>query len=265
MTNLHFFLDRLAEVAVETAVPASDLIACTDLTSLNGEDTSQTILALCQKAATHQVAAVCVYPAFVRLCHEYLTDRQLETACQVATVVNFPSGTSPLNEVLRAIDQSLAHGASEIDVVVPYQQFLKDHDGTKIKTFVKACKQLCGTEIRLKTILESGVITDTNLLEQLSLAALEGGSDFLKTSTGKIPEGASLEAAAVMLGALKAFGDPARGFKASGGIRTYQQATIYWVLAQYLMGIDWLNSGHFRFGASSLLDDLLGATSEASY
>lgn len=251
MKDLDFFLAIAQDFAAKTPVDARLLIACLDLTALNSNDDDAVIHVLCDAAAAHQVAAVCVAPAFVSL-----AQAQLRKRCQVATVANFPSGNESLSHVLATIDASLQAGATEIDVVVPYQAFLSDGDSVAMKEFVKACKALCGPSITLKAILESGAIADPLVLERLALSVLEGGADFLKTSTGKVPQGASLEAAAVLLGAIKAVGDPMRGFKASGGVKTYEQAKSYWLLAGLIMGETWPAPACFRFGASTLLTDL---------
>lgn len=256
MSDVNFFLTALEAYVETTPVPAAELIACLDLTSLNSDDREETIHALCVDAQRYSVAAVCVNPEFVSLARQSLQPKPL-MPCQVATVANFPSGAEPRSHVLQAIERSLIEGATEIDVVVPYQRFLVDTDGPAVIAFVKACKALCGPKVKLKTILESGLVEDKNLLERLALCALEGGSDSLKTSTGKVAQGASLAAAVVMFGALKAFGDPARGFKAAGGVRTYDQAKAYWLLAKLVMGEHWPKPDCFRLGASVLLKDLV--------
>lgn len=252
MSSIDFFLKHWQDSIESVSLPPERLIACLDLTSLNADDDAATITQLCQLANTHEVAAVCVAPAFVSQAKHDLGT----TGCQLATVANFPSGALPLSVVLKDIEASVRQGATEIDVVVPYQQFLMDHHATAITRFVKACKAECGPSVRLKTILESGLIEDQAALERLALAALEGGADFLKTSTGKVGHGASLEAAAIMLGAIKAF-DDRRGFKASGGVKTYQQAKAYWLLATVILGELWPSAEGFRLGASSLLNELL--------
>lgn len=242
---------------MKATVQATQLITCLDLTALNATETDDRIKSLCVLAFEHQVAAVCVWPAFVATARANLSP---SANCQIATVINFPGGTDSLDRVLAAIEQSLLQGATEIDVVVPYQRFLIDNNAKLIREFVQACKEVCGPEVKLKTIVESGLVTHQRCLECLCLAALEGGADFLKTSTGKVTLGATLEAAVVLLGALKVFGDPQRGFKAAGGVKTALQAKSYWLLAQLIMGEAWPNPQRFRLGASTLLKDLLAAS-----
>lgn len=235
-------------------VPVENLLACLDLTALNDSDDAAVITHLCEQAILHKVAAVCVAPHFVTCAKQALVGQ----TCQLATVANFPRGTDSLSSVLTEIHTSLARGATEIDVVVPYQSFLMDKDAASITHFVKTCKALCGPDVHLKTILESGLIEDPDHLERLAVAALEGGADFLKTSTGKRPIGATLEAATVLLKAIKTFGDTRRGFKAAGGVKTYSQAQAYWLLAASVLGESWPKPSCFRLGASTLLNELLG-------
>lgn len=248
--SIEFFIQHWQTYSESVHVPVEALIACVDLTALNPDDDDATVLALVEHA--EKVAALCIAPRFVPVVQPLLASR-----CALATVANFPSGAEPLSQVLNEIEHSLLAGATEIDVVLPYQAFLMDRNPKAITRFVKACKTLCGPDRMLKTILESGLVEDKSLLEQMALAALDGGSDFLKTSTGKVAQGATLEAAAVLLGAVQAFGDVKRGFKASGGVKTYEQAKAYWLLAQLIMGESWPTPACFRLGASSLLQALL--------
>lgn len=233
---------------------ARQLLSLIDLTSLNDTDTDLSIKALCQNAITEfgHVAAVCVYPQFVSLACEQLAG----SFVKVATVCNFPSGNDSINDVCAAIHQSIQDGAQEIDVVIPYQNFIDASGNQLVEDFVKRCKQACGEHVLLKTILETGALQTNELIESASKAAITGGADFLKTSTGKIAQGASLQAAEVMLNTIVKSGKDV-GFKASGGIRTMPQAEEYLSLTRKIMGNDWINPQHLRFGASGLLVDLL--------
>jgi deoxyribose-phosphate aldolase len=250
MSQLQQFIDQWRASTGQIVVLPEVLMACIDLTSLNDTDDEHSISVLCAQAVAYKVASVCVYPQFISV-----ANRQLAKAVAIATVANFPSGTADLTQVLTQIRQSIDAGATEIDVVLPYQEFLTNKDSSRIVAFVKACKAECGA-IVLKTIVESGAMDPPRVLEHLALAALEGGSDFLKTSSGKVLTGATLEAAAILLGALKAFGDERRGFKASGGVKTYKQAKEYWLLSALIMGENWPTPARFRLGASSLLTEL---------
>jgi deoxyribose-phosphate aldolase len=155
-----------------------------------------------------------------------------------------------LDVISTSIRQSLNDGATEIDMVFPYKQYLKGKKSNALNK-VKACKELVGKNILLKVILETGVIDNLTIIEQLSYELIAAGADFLKTSTGKVSVGATLEAAAVMLSAIKLSGATI-GFKASGGIRTVEQATQYIRLAEDIMGAEWVTPEHFRIGTSGL-------------
>jgi deoxyribose-phosphate aldolase len=235
-----------------TRVDYQQLIACIDLTSLNTDDTVEKINALCAKAKTPlgNVAAVCVYPQFVSLAWQNL----MHTPIKVATVANFPQGTDDIHKVSETIQQAILDGAVEIDVVVPYHAYAQ-HDTTAVSTFVSHCKMLCGTNAILKTILECSAL-DEKIVMQASNDAISAGADFLKTSTGKIPIGATIEKATIMLQAIKHANRPI-GFKASGGIRTIEQAKSYAALYQQILGEQTITSERFRLGASTLLDTIL--------
>jgi len=217
-----------------------------DLTSLQDSDNAASIAALCHKAEEAHVAAVCVYPLFVREAMAHLA----KSTIKVATVVNFPRGDEALDVISTSIRQSLADGATEIDMVFPYKHYLQGKKSNALHK-VSACKELVGKDILLKVILETGVIDNLSVIEQLSYELIAAGADFLKTSTGKVSVGATIEAAAVMLSAIKSSGAKV-GFKASGGIRTVEQALQYIRLAEDIMGVEWVTSEHFRIGTSGL-------------
>lgn len=221
-----------------------------DLTSLNNTDDMASIAALCQKAigSLGRVAAVCVFPKFVKQTAVFLS----ATPVKIATVANFPYGDHPLESVKQTIQHALSDGAHEIDVVFPYELFMS---GDKIGAFrfIHDCKETCGLNI-LKVILETGVLKEPTVIEEVSRGVLNAGADFLKTSTGKMEIGATPEAGAVMLAVIKEMTPQLNrsiGFKVSGGIRTLEQAKLYIDLAAEVMGPDWINSDHFRIGASS--------------
>ena len=232
---------------------ARTALACLDLTSLNDADTEADIAKLCQRAQRlfGPVAAVCVWPrlaAFARA--------QLPASIAVAAVANFPHGNTDVDAAVQDTLQIVQAGAQEVDVVLPYQALLAGDDKavTQLLTAVRnACPGLL-----LKVILETGELKTPALIQRASQLALQAGADFLKTSTGKSPVNATLEAAQVMLAAI-AVGPAAKekvGFKASGGIRTVQEAFAYETLVQQMLGVDALNPKRFRIGASSLLNDI---------
>jgi deoxyribose-phosphate aldolase len=229
------------------------LIPFIDLTSLNDTDSAASIAAFIEKAQTPYgpVAAVCVYPQFVSLAATEFA----HSPVKVATVVNFPAGNTPLDDVLIVINDALQDGAQEIDVVFPYARFLAGEQ-QYVHTFVTACKAACGTQVMLKVILETGALTNLEIIAEASRIALTAGADFIKTSTGKIPTGATLEAAAVMLLIIKQLSPELKrplGIKLSGGIREWQQAAQYLELAENIMGRMWPVSATFRLGVSKLL------------
>lgn len=243
---------QMAKVSVDLT---KKIISLIDLTSLNDTDDEIVIDKLCSKAITPlgPVAAVCVYPQFVRQAKTKL----LNTAVKVATVANFPRGNATQSMVLAEIERAVTEGADEVDVVIPYQAYLVNR-AESVQGFLHACKQACRSA-KLKVILETGVLQSVELIEQASQAAIQAGADFLKTSTGKVAVGATLEAAATMLLAIKNSRAEGRsvGFKASGGIRTPEQAASYIKLAELILGENWISPATFRFGASGLLDALL--------
>lgn len=232
------------------------LLHLVDLTSLNDSDTEESIAAFCAKAQTTfgHVAAVCVYPPFVRL----VAAQFAGTPIKVATVVNFPHGNDALELVLIDISRALQDGAQEIDVVFPYTRYLAGKR-QYARSFVAACKAACGEHVSLKVILETGALADTVVIADASYEAITAGADFIKTSTGKIPEGATLEAAATMLLVIRHMTPELKrpvGIKISGGVREVEQAAQYLELADAIMGPDWATPNTFRIGASKLVDEL---------
>jgi len=221
-----------------------------DLTSLNDTDNAEVIAALCQKAVSTNghVAAVCIYPPFVSQAKKLLVNESV----RIATVANFPQGTDLLETVLTSIHQVIANGADEIDVVFPYQDYLRG-EKEKAYDFIRACKAACGEKILLKVILETGALLDSAVIAEASYHVCHAGADFLKTSTGKISIGATLEAARTILMTIKKI-PRSIGFKVSGGVRTVEQAEQYVKLAEDILGPEWVTPKHFRIGASQLID-----------
>lgn len=229
---------------------ANILLPLIDLTSLNDSDTSNTIEVLCQQAIRGSVAAVCVYPRFVKLAKELLHGSHIK----IATVANFPLGTDSLESVSEVISKALEEGADEIDVVFPYRDYLAGRS-SKACQLIEKCKFLCGYNL-LKVILETGALKDPDLIARVSREMILSGADFLKTSTGKIEIGATVEAADKMLQAIKD-SKLQVGFKVSGGIRTINQAEPYLELVRNILGEEWLAPRTFRIGASKLIEQLL--------
>jgi deoxyribose-phosphate aldolase len=228
-----------------------DPISLLDLTSLNDDDTEARIVALCQKATTPRgpVAAVCVYGRFGALAVRELRS----TPIKVATVSNFPAGDDDTAAAARETAAQVADGVDEVDVVAPWRAHLAGDTGA-VERLVAACVDAAGGKT-LKVILETGSHPDAAATRAMADAALAAGAGFLKTSTGKLGEGASPEAFQILLDAVKAAGHG--GVKASGGVRTGEQAAAYIAQAAATLGQDWVSADHVRFGASGLLDALL--------
>lgn len=229
---------------------AKRALACLDLTALGDKEDLGTTQTLCTKAVTAygNVAAVCLWPAHVAQAKAALAG----TGVRIATVVNFPSGMEPLDAVLASTRAALADGADEIDVVLPFPRWLRG-ERVMATTLIARAKEACGSKT-LKVILESGAFPSMEKLAAASVDVLEAGADFLKTSTGKIAQGATPDAARVLLEASKR---GKVGVKISGGVRTLADAQTYLALADEIRGPDWAGPSTFRFGASGLLDALL--------
>ena len=230
---------------------AKTLIASLDLTSLNIDDTDETIRALCTKSATAvgQVAAVCIYPRFIPLAKTLLPPK-----VKIATVVNFPSGLADIGLLEKEILNAVKLGADEIDVVFPYRTFLSG-DIEFCTKYLTAARQHCGKKV-LKAIIETGELKTVAPIKKASELCISANIDFIKTSTGKTSVSATPEAANIILETIKQSGKPV-GFKASGGIKTFEDAKKYLILALSIMGPNWPQTNRFRIGASSLLTNLL--------
>lgn len=226
-------------------------LQCLDLTSLNDADTPADIAALCQRAQTRfgPVAAVCVWPRFVAQARGLLP-----ASIRVAAVANFPAGNLDVTATLAEVAAIKASGGDEVDVVLPYRA-LMDGQAAECASFLQQVRQ-ASRPLALKVIIESGVLASPEQIAQATRLALAAGADFVKTSTGKTPISATLDAATVMLHEIAAYGAPAAGFKASGGIRTVEQAKLYLDLAAANLGAQALTPSRMRFGASGLLDDI---------
>lgn len=233
---------------------ASRALSLMDLTTLNDDDTEGKVAALCRKAAgpAGRVAAVCVYPRFVPIARKTLAE-QGSPEVLVATVTNFPAGGEDIDIAVAETRAAIAYGADEVDVVFPYRALLAGNAALG-EELVRACKEACQGKT-LKVIIESGELKDPALIREASLISIRAGADFIKTSTGKVPVNATLEAARAMLEAIRDSGANC-GFKASGGVRSAAEAADYLALADGLFGAEWVTSAHFRFGASSLLASL---------
>jgi deoxyribose-phosphate aldolase len=238
-------------------------IRMVDLTTLEGSDTPGKVRALCAKGrrpdpadpSCPPVAAICVYPAMVPVAVEALEGSGIHIA-SVATA--FPSGQAPLDVKLADTKAAVAAGADEIDMVINRGAFLS---GRYLEVYeeIAAVKQAGGTA-HLKVILETGELATYDNVRRASWLAMLAGGDFIKTSTGKVQPAATLPVTLVMLEAVRDFRALTGrqvGVKPAGGIRTSKDALRYLVMVNETAGDDWLDPDWFRFGASTLLNDLL--------
>lgn len=233
-----------------------------DLTTLEARDTAGKVIQLCNKAMhPHEsldvpsVAAVCVYPNMVAIAKKSLAGSKVKVAA-VATA--FPSGMSNLKFKLDETKYAVNEGADEIDMVISRGRFLAG-DYNYVFDEIAAVKQACG-QAHLKVILETGELSTLDNVRKASEVAMYAGADFIKTSTGKVQPAATLPVTCVMLEAIRDFyhrENKMIGMKPAGGIATAKQALQYLVLVRETLGNLWLTPDWFRFGASSLANDLL--------
>ncbi|MFT3953964.1 MAG: deoxyribose-phosphate aldolase [Piscinibacter sp.] len=228
-------------------------LSCLDLTSLNDGDDEAAIVRLAERAAAAPgpVAALCVWPRFVptALAHA-------PAGVAVAAVANFPDGSTDIERALRDSGEIVAAGAHEVDVVMPWRS-LAAGDEASCAALLRAVRRACEGRV-LKVILETGELKTPALIARASCIALAEGADFLKTSTGKTPVGATPEAATLMLQAIAAdAGAAARvGFKAAGGVRSVADAALYLDRVEAVLGAAALAPARCRIGASALLADI---------
>ena len=234
-----------------------------DLTTLEGQDTHGKVTQLCQKAirvhATNpglpHVAAVCVYPTMVAVARKALRGHDIKVA-SVATA--FPSGMAPLGAKLEDTRLAVQEGADEVDMVISRGAFLEG-DYARVFDEIVAVKEACGPA-HLKVILETGELGTLDRVRRASTLAMHAGADFIKTSTGKIQPAATLPVTLVMLQAIRDhYHETGRrvGMKPAGGIAKAKLAIQYLVMLRETLGEEWLTPEWFRFGASSLVNDIL--------
>lgn len=233
-----------------------------DLTSLNGTDTDAQIIAMCEKvngfkaAYPHlpNVGAICVYPSMVPVVKEYLK----EDIGIASVAAGFPSSMTFIEVKVAETAMAVAEGATEIDVVISIGKFLEGNfeemyeELTELKA---ACR-----DAHLKVIIESGALQTASNIKKASLIAMAAGADFIKTSTGKIPVAATLEATYIMCSAIKEWHEKTGekvAYKPAGGIVTTEDAVKHYTIVKALLGNEWLNNKMFRFGASRLANNLL--------
>ena len=239
------------------------ILSMIDLTTLEGQDTPGKVKQLCQKAihlhdalpGLPHVAAVCIYPTMVAVAKRALEGHDINVA-SVATA--FPSGMSTLSVKLDDTRMAVDAGADEIDMVISRGAFLAG-DYRYVFDEIQAVKAVCG-EAHLKVILETGELGTLDRVRRASVLAMHAGADFIKTSTGKIQPAATMQVTLVMLQAIRDFyAETGRmvGMKPAGGISTSKLAVHYLVMLRETLGNAWMTPEWFRFGASSLANDVL--------
>jgi len=265
-TGVNERIERFCSRSIKKASKIEGLklaISMIDLTTLEGKDTPGKVKQLCYKAMhphdsikdVPTVAAVCVYPAYVGTAKKALQGSDIKVA-SVATA--FPSGQSNLKVKLNDVKFAVDQGADEIDMVISRGQFLA---GNYQYVFdeIASVKEACG-EAHLKVILETGELDTLDNVRKASEIAMHAGANFIKTSTGKIQPAATMQVTYVMLDAIKDYylkTGKMIGMKPAGGISTAKIALQYLVMLNEVLGEKWMNKNYFRFGASSLVNDLL--------
>ena len=240
---------------------AKQVFSCIDNTTLNATDNEQTVEKFCRHTAELliptsglTVAAVCVYPRFVGCARRVLEG----TGIRVASVAGaFPHGQLPLPLKVDEVKQAVDDGADEVDIVINRGLLLQGHDDV-VRDEVSIMKEACGTRT-LKVILETCELPSPTLLRRAAELAIEGGADFIKTSTGKGASGATPETAMTMLEVIANYVKIYKkiiGFKAAGGIREPEEALRYAEMAKKILGDGYINNQTFRIGASRLTDQL---------
>ncbi len=233
-------------------------IASLDLTNLNDDCSETDVIDLCARAATPygDTAAVCIWPRFVPLAKQRLSN----SAIRIATVVNFPHGGEDTAPVIAETDQAIADGADEIDMVMAYR--LVADRPADVETQIGAIREVATGRL-LKVILETGELKGAALIGKAAEIAIAAGADFIKTSTGKVAVNATAQAARIMLSVIAGH-DGRIGFKPAGGIRTLNDAALYFGLADEILGPGWATPETFRIGASSVLDALVATLEDSA-
>ena len=259
-------VSRFTKRSIKTEAKNSGLkliLSMIDLTTLEGKDTEGKVRQLCYKAkhlhdrmdGIPKVAAVCVYPSLVRVAKKELQGSGINVAA-VATA--FPSGQAPKAVKIADTKFAVREGADEVDMVISRGKFLEGNYKFVFNEIV-AVKEACG-EAHLKVILETGELSTLDNVRRASDIALYAGADFIKTSTGKVSPAATMQVTLVMLEAIRDFyyaTGKMVGMKPAGGISKSKLALHYLVMLKETLGDAWMTSKWFRFGASSLANDVL--------
>ena len=264
--GVHERVSRFCKRSIKTFAKKHGLhliLSMIDLTTLEGKDTPEKVKRLCYKAqhlddsieGLPNVAAVCVYPTLVAVAKKELKESGINVA-SVATA--FPSGQSTLEVKLEDTKFAVNEGADEVDMVISRGKFLAG-EYNFVFDEIAAVKQACG-KAHLKVILETGELDTLENVRKASNIAMHAGANFIKTSTGKISPAATMDMVYIMLNAIKDFHTETGikiGMKPAGGISTAKKSLQYLVMLKETLGDEWMNKEFFRFGASSLANDIL--------
>ena len=255
---------------ISTSLPSVDdknlmkrIFSLIDLTTLSERDNIRNVSGMCGKVnllpeaypSMPPVAAICVYPEMVPVVRENLANPLVNIA---SVGGGFPASQTFTNIKVMEIEQAISQGADEIDIVLPVGKFLME-EYEYVEYEIKAIKERMGNK-HLKVILESGSLRDYMLIRKASLLAIGAGADFIKTSTGKIPTGATPEAMIIMCQAILDYYNRTGkriGIKPAGGISDPETAVLYYSIVKEILGEEWLNPERFRIGASRLANGLL--------
>ena len=247
-----------SSASTSRAAEARRLISLTDLTSLNDSDDAASVQVLSElaRAAPVKPAAVCIWARWIPAALEALQG----TGIALCAVANFPSGAAAPDVAAAETAAAVAAGAAEVDVVFPYRAMLAGDSRVGL-TLARGCREACGERALLKVILETGQLESADNIRHAAEIAIEGGAQFLKTSTGKTQPAATPAAATILLEVIAAAArrGGSIGFKASGGIRTIDGASVYLTLFEQRFGPGSASAGNFRIGASGLFKELMTA------
>jgi len=253
---------------LDTQKAYRDILSFIDLTTLEGADTDEKAINLAIQAGNYfsaekkipNVAAVCVYPTLVKVVKENLNDPKIGVASVAGA---FPAGQSPIHIKVAEVKYAVEQGADDIDMVLSRGKFLEGKYD-EVQDEVKAIKAACGNA-HLKVILETGELKSVENIRKASELGILGGGDFIKTSTGKIPVAATLEAMLVMLDTIKEYHELTGkkiGIKPAGGISEAEVAIDYYLLVKEVLGDEWLDNKLFRIGASRLANKVFDLISK---
>lgn len=261
MSNEFVFDDCIKGLSdIERHKLLCNVFSCIDNTTLNGSDSVASVTEFCHntlgmKVGNLTVASVCVYPCFVGVSKKQLAGSGIKVA---AVAGGFPAGQIPQRLKTEEVKFVVEEGADEVDFVIKRGNFLMG-DTRAVFDEVAAAKEVCGKDVLLKVIIETGELQTSENIYAASMLAMEAGADFVKTSTGKIGVGATPEAAYTMLSAVRDFVKKSKrkvGFKAAGGISNPSDALLYYMMYKKILGKEEINNQEFRIGASRLTSQL---------